>query len=267
MNTREQAKDLYFQGRLPEAVESQLAWVRDNPMDLGARLFLVELLSFQGQWDRAERQLKALLSNKAEEDAAVLLYIGCVAAERKRAEAFSGGQKPKILGSQTASIELRLSALGLSAEDAVLKIREAEALEAGRDAALSSFTFNDQPFHQARDGDDLLGPVLEVFAQGEYFWADLAEVKLISIEKPRFPRDLIWLPARLEMENEAGNVFLPTMYLGSTVSTDPELQLGRATDWAEAAEGQIVRGLGQKEWFFDQQTVIPVVEWQSMERA
>lgn len=267
MNTRDQAKELYFQGRLPEAIESQLAWVRDHPSDVGTRLFLVELLCFQGQWDRAERQLKALLSNKAQEDAAVLLYLGCVAAERKRAEAFCGGQKPKILGPGSASIDLRLAALGLPTEDSISKIREAEALEASRDAAPSSFTFNGQPYHQARDGDDLLGPVLEVFAQGEYFWADLAEVKLISIEKPRFPRDLIWLPARLEMENEAGNVFLPTMYYGTSASTDSELQLGRATDWVDAAEGLLMRGVGQKEWFFDQQTVIPVVQWQSLERA
>lgn len=265
MDQKQIATDCYFQGRLTEAVEAQLAWVRDHPLDVGARLFLIELLSFGAEWDRAERQLGAMLKNKAEEDAAVLHYINCIASERKRAVALQGGEPPRVLGAMTEAMQLRMTALGKNSSERSAAVEKAEGLEQASRTG-KPFRLDGQSFQVARDGDDLLGPVLEVFAQGEYFWADINQVELISAEKPKYPRDLIWLPARLEMENEAGNVFLPLIYFGSAGLTDAELQLGRATDWQSDTEGGLLRGQGQKEWYFDGQTSIPVVDWRELVR-
>lgn len=265
MDQRQLATDCYFQGRLAEAVEAQLGWVRDHPMDVGARLFLIELFSFSGEWDRAERQLNALLSNQAEADVAVDLYLKCLASERKRAMAMEGGQPPTVLGKVTEAMQWRIEALkhqGLARAEALEK---AVGLEKSAEPA-KPFQLNGQSFLASRDGDDLLGPVLEVFAQGEYFWVDINQVQLISAEKPKYPRDLIWLPARIEMENEAGNVLLPLIYAGSSGLSDQELRLGRATDWQSEVESGLLRGQGQKEWFFDAETAVAVVQWRDFVR-
>ncbi|MFM7127746.1 MAG: type VI secretion system accessory protein TagJ [bacterium] len=265
MDQRQLATDCYFQGRLAEAVEAQLGWVRDHPMDVGARLFLIELFSFSGEWDRAERQLGTLLTNQAEADVGVQLYLKCLASERKRARAMEGGQPPDVLGKVTEAMQWRMEALKHKGQARAEAIAKAVGLEQAAEAA-RPFQLNGQSFVAARDGDDLLGPVLEVFAQGEYFWVDISQVQLISAEKPKYPRDLIWLPARLEMENDAGNVLLPLIYAGSSGLSDQELRLGRATDWQSEGESGLLRGQGQKEWFFDGETAVAVVQWRDFVR-
>ena len=42
---------------LNEAIEAQLQAVRSAPLDSGRRTFLFELLSFAGQWDRADQAI------------------------------------------------------------------------------------------------------------------------------------------------------------------------------------------------------------------
>jgi type VI secretion system protein ImpE len=263
MTLRSTATDFYFQGDLEKATSIQIDWVRDHPSDVGSRLFLVELLAFQGEWDRAERQLKALLTNQAQEDAAVNLYIQCIESERKRTAFYSGKNSPKVLGQLTDSMKLRLECFHKSDSEKDQAIQSALVLEAG---AVSGYQIrlNGQKYQSGRDGDDLLGTVLEVFANGEYFWVDLSQVQVLIIEKPKYPRDLIWLPARLEMNEEAGNVFLPVLYHGSAKLTDSELRLGRATDWESRFDDRLTVGLGQKEWYFDQGTAVSMVEWREL---
>lgn len=258
MPARDQATSLYREGKLTQAITAQIDWVRNNPADVGARLFLFELLAFDGQWDRAQRQAQALLTNNAESDTAVGFYQKCVAAELKRTAALEGGPPPRVLGERTESVQLRIDALAKAGEAQAGLLRQAEALESAREP--KTWGLNGQTVTSLRDGDDLLGPLLEVFAQGEYFWIDTFEVQLLEAQSPRFPRDLIWLPARLETATESGNVFLPMIYHGSAAHEDLSLRLGRATDWTPDDGMSPCRGLGLKEWFLNQQESLPLLE-------
>lgn len=265
MQARDLATTLYREGKLPEAITAQIDWVRNNPADIGARLFLFELLAFDGQWDRALRQAQALLTNNAESDTAVGFYQKCIAAEQKRTAAFQGGPPPRVLGERTDAIQMRIDALTKDVESQAELVHRAEDLESARSP--KAWALNGQPVTSLRDGDDLLGPVLEVFAQGEYFWIDINEVHVLETDLPRFPRDLIWLPARLETATESGNVFLPMIYHGSAGHPDQNLRLGRATDWTPADGGTICRGIGLKEWFLDHQESLPLLEVRTLLQA
>jgi len=262
MQTRDLATTLYREGKLPEAIAAQIEWVRNNPADVGARLFLFELLAFDGQWERALRQSQALLTNNAESDTAVGFYQKCVAAELKRKAAFQGGPPPRVLGEPTDAIRLRIDALAKTSERQSELVIQAEALESA--PVPKTWLVNGRPVTSLRDGDDLLGPVLEVFAQGEYFWININEVYLLESDPPRFPRDLLWLPARLETATESGNVFLPLIYHGSAAHQDHTLRLGRATDWTPVEGRTPCRGLGLKEWFLNHQESLPLVEVRSL---
>ena len=54
------ARELYAAGRLDSAIETLGAELRSNPLDAQRRTFLFELLTFAGQYERAEKQLDVL---------------------------------------------------------------------------------------------------------------------------------------------------------------------------------------------------------------
>src|SRR4029079_12132787 len=83
-----QARQLFQNGRLDEAIEALGAEVRDNPTDAQRRAFLFELLCFAGQFDRAEKQLSVLGRGNRDAEMGALLYHAALHAERLRTEMF-----------------------------------------------------------------------------------------------------------------------------------------------------------------------------------
>jgi type VI secretion system protein ImpE len=59
------ARELFGAGRLDEAIELLGVELRDHPADAQRRTFLLDLLTFAGKYDRAERQLDALARGDA----------------------------------------------------------------------------------------------------------------------------------------------------------------------------------------------------------
>ncbi len=257
------ATELYRAGRLQEAIAAQLLEVKAHPADQGRRLFLFELAAFAGDLDRARRQLDAVHHDQPDLDLATLGYRKLLDSEQARRRFFADGVPPEILGEATDSIHRRIEAAGL------LRLgRTAEAaalLEPANDAiAPIRGTLNGKPFGALRDADDLLGDVLEVFAQGKYFWVALGQVVGLGMKAPRFPRDLLYVPARLDLEAETGEVFLPALYPHTYAQADDGLKLGRVTDFAAAADGPTL-GVGSRLFLVDDDA-IGLLEWREYVR-
>jgi type VI secretion system protein ImpE len=106
--------------------------------------------------------------------------------------------------------------------------------------------------------------VLEVFAQGSYFWVPLEKVELIATNPPKFPRDLLWIAARLETHGgESGQVFLPSLYPDSFSHADEQVRLGRQTDWLGDDAGPILgRGLRM---FLAGDDASTLLEWRQLQ--
>jgi type VI secretion system protein ImpE len=237
------ATDLYRCGKLGAALDAQLADVKAHPADHGRRLFLFELAAFAGDWDRARRQLDAVTYDNPEQDASVQTYRTLLGAEDHRTRVFRDGVMPEFLVPPPVWIYPRLEAVAaLKANrptDAAERVAESDAAAPPVNGVL-----NGAPVEDLRDADDLFGPVLEAMVRGVYYWVPLEHVESLAASAPRFPRDLIWFPARLSVKDgPAGEVFLPTRYPGTTGTADEVLKLARATDWPEPASGP-VRGLG-----------------------
>jgi type VI secretion system protein ImpE len=80
----------------------------------------------------------------------------------------------------------------------------------------------------------------------------LSEVKQLSLQAPRTLRDLLWLPARIELHDKPlGEVFVPTLYFGSSGHADNAVKLGRMTDWKTVGDGTLV-GVGQRTFLIDE---------------
>lgn len=262
-----QADELYRAGRLREAIEDQVLAVKAAPIDHAKRLFLFELLLFAGDLDRARRQIDAVEFKDADLDAATSVYRKLLDAEQARRDVLARGTAPGFFGEPPEHLRLRVEAISRLREG-----RPAEASEALARAneAIPAFTgrLNDLPFQALRDADDLFAGVLEVMAHGRYFWVGLEQVRLVTMKAPRFPRDLLFIPAHLELDDEQGDIFLPALYPGSHDHTDDQVKLGRMTDWKEL-EGGAMLGVGLHTFLRDDDAIglLEWREWQSDEEG
>jgi type VI secretion system protein ImpE len=209
------ARELFAGGQLDAAIAQLGAELRDHPTDAQRRSFLFELLTFAGQYDRAEKQLDVLARGGSQAEAGTLLYRAALSAERVREHMFSTGDHP-----------------GATAPGPVAGSRDGT------------------PFLEIEDADPRVGPRLEVIAGGRYLWLPFAHIAALRIEAPTRLRDLRWVSARVSTnasvrDMELGEVLLPVLTPGAWRHADAEIRLGRATDWEELPDGEFAP-VGQK---------------------
>jgi len=224
-------------GKLDEAIQAVSAEVRDNPQDTRRRTFLFELLCFAGDFDRAEKHLDLAAQGSQPAEMGALLYHAALHAERTRQEMFNKKQYPMPKGGELGEL---------------------------------SVTINGKNYHSVTDADPRVGGNLEVFAAGSYMWIPLALLDSIEIAPPKRLRDLLWLPAKVRTsdkyeERELGEVLLPVLTPFAARHADPNVRLGRATLWEEAADGETVP-VGQKMLLADDDE-LPILEVRSVQIA
>jgi len=217
-------RELYDAGQLDSAIELLGAELRSNPTDAQRRTFLFELLSFTGNYDRAEKQLDVLSKGGPDGVLAVLPYRAALQAERIREHMFATNDFPTTPAPTPVS-----------------------------------GSFNGRAFQSIEDADPRLGARLEVMAGGRYMWLPFAYINEIHVEPPKMLRDVRWMPARLSTNEsvrdmELGEVLLPTLTPSVWKQSDPDLRLGRATDWEDLSDGDFAP-VGQKMLVIDGENI------------
>jgi len=220
--------------------------VRDRPGDARLRIFLFQLLSVLGQWERALNQLKVASSLDPAALAMEQTYSDAVRCETVRDGVFGGTRAPLVFGEPEQWLALLIESLLLAGRGEEAQGRELRA-RAFEEAPASSGTLDGRAFEWIADADARLGPVMEAVINGRYYWVPFARLSRIEIEPPTDLRDLVWTPAHLEFANGGEAVALiPTRYPGSHAAEGP-VALARKTIWEETAAGVHV-GLGQRIW-------------------
>lgn len=246
MNT---AADLLRSADPAAALKALSNEVRAKPADAKPRIFLAQLLCVLGQWERALNQL----SVAAELDALAVpmkqIYGEAIRCEGLRAEVFAGARTPMVFGQPDEWLALLLESLlrhgrGEQALAEDLRQRAFDAAPAG------AGTIDGAPFEWLADADMRLGPVLEAYVNGRYYWIPYARLAQVKFEPPEDLRDCVWLPAHLRFENGGETLALvPTRYVGTEKSGDGQLQLARKTEWRELwpeIKAGVWAGLGQR---------------------
>jgi type VI secretion system protein ImpE len=228
------AEDLFREGKLDEAIRMLGSSLRDDPSNTQKRTFLFELLCFAGEFDRAEKQLDLLGDQNKDAMLASLLYRGAISAERTRQDMFANDSvtPPKL------------------------------------DAPQVSGVANGKPFQSISDADPRIGPRLEVIAGGDYLWIGFEHIANLTIEAPKRLRDLIWATGRLRtgesfQGKDLGEVLLPALTPGTAANEDPQIRLGRVTEWFRDEAG-LEFPLGRKVLLIDGEE-IPLLEIRSLE--
>jgi type VI secretion system protein ImpE len=223
-----EADRLFKEGKLSAAIESLQEELRSAPQDVPRRTFLFELLCFQGQFDRAWKQLEVI------ETADPSSYLGTtwlkqvLRAEEDRQEMFKKADFPD-------------------------RIEEPSRV---------SGILNGAPFEDIRDADPRIGPRLEAIAGGRYVWIPFSELSSVSVPPPKLLRDLFWAPAEVEgvgsQTGEATEVLLHAMTALSWQNADELVRLGRLTEWSELDTGE-ESPVGQKLLLVDDEE-FPILE-------
>jgi len=238
------ASELFKAGQLKAAIDAQLVKVKSKPADQGARLFLFELFLFAGELERARKQIEVLNYDDPKHMAAIVQFRGTLQSEATRREVFAGTSQPKWLMEVPEHVATRLEAVKLLANGHKAEARK-KFDEANAAVPALKGTLNGKPFEGLYEADERFGTVIEVFGSGgTYSWVPLDIVESITMNPPSRPLEILYRPANLVLrDGPSGDVMLPALYPGSYLSSDEELQLGRATDWTS---GDVSTGLGVK---------------------
>jgi len=212
-------RELFKAGKVREAIDGLTAYLRDHPSDTAQRIFLFELLCFAGEFTRAEKQLAVLSSGSPEKETGAIVYYAALHAERTRHELF---EKQEFPADSPASPPGEL---------------------------------NGKPFTELRDADSDIGARLEVFAAGAYVWLPFEHLASLEMGPPQRLRDTLWSPALVQTAPsfkgmDLGEVLIPAIYPFSWKQPDPQVWLGRLTEWFGNDEGE-ESPLGQKMFLVD----------------
>ncbi len=243
-------QDLLHAGNLSEVVAELTQKVKKSPTDIQLRTFLFEVLCFQGDFQRAERQLDVVSQYNAENELATQVYKEILQAEHQRQEVFGKGVKPHFVFDEPEYAGLHIEAIQALHTQNFGKAKEL----LDRSAEIRTMVkaqVDGKACSEFLDGDDRIGPFLEAIVSQVYLWIPYEDIAKITIAVPKFLRDLLWIPAQLESpKGPIGPVFLPVLYPESHTSNQDLVRLGRMTIW-EAFGDAILLGKGQHSFIID----------------
>jgi type VI secretion system protein ImpE len=243
--TEDRARELLRAGDLPATLAVLQEQVRGDPSNAEKRVFLFQLLSVLGQWERAATQLEVAAELDAKTLAMVQMYREALKCEALRVDVFAGRKSPLIFGEPQEWLALLIEALLVQGTE---RAAQADALRARalELAPASSGTINAERFEWLADADSRIGPVCEAIINGRYYWVPFARLARLDIEEPTDLRDVAWTPAHFQFTNGGETVgIIPSRYPGSETSDDATLCLARKTAWLQVRP-EVYEGLGQR---------------------
>lgn len=255
------AADLYLEGKLSAAIDAIAEEIRDEPNSASKRAFLVELLCFAGEFERADKQLNTMVSLDAKAALTASTWRQLVRAAQTRRDVFENNCVPELIDAPTPGIQRALSLLVALQEKNTDEIKKLSGSIDGESKTENKNTLliNQQTVVDWRDLDDLHAGVLEVLASnGKYFWVDFSQVVEINFSAPERPIDLLWRKATIMLTSGTeGEVFIPAIY-PSQSDDDEGTKLGRKTEWQD--ESGLIRGRGLRTWLVgdEAQTIMEI---------
>lgn len=241
------ALTLLKEGNLDAALSQAKGSVRDNPGDPEARARLFQMFCLNGEWDRADAQLDALLTSSSVQSPIWKQFQMLMKLERQRMAAHENATAPAIVGEPqdwmagfAKAFELHQSgdvAAGAALRETALA-----------DAPAAAGQCDGVGFAWLMDGDGRYGPMLEAFlpTEGDYCWIPLSLLTSVRISAPSQINHFVWAPAHFTWaDGRVLHGFVPTRYVGSEKSDDPGHALARGTDWVDAGS-EVFTGRGQR---------------------
>jgi type VI secretion system protein ImpE len=238
-------RELIKTGKLGEARKQLTEELKGSPGDLGRRTLLFQVLSFCGEWDKAERHLETISTQDPTRETGVSVYRDMIRAEKERLDVRRRNRQASFLPEPPPYRKFHDEAWQKLAAGEIAQATELfEEVEAQR--PMVSGTVNGQEFTGVSDTDSLLFPFLEAFVHERYVLVPFESIRELVISPPTTLFDLLWVPALVTTwEGLTMNCHLPVLYPESFLHEDDRVKLGRVTDWASLGGGPLAKGMGQ----------------------
>lgn len=250
-----QVHEMLQAGDIGACIDQAMKDVRADAGNARHRILLFQLMCLNGDWEKARRQLYVLKDMDAETIPMFETYDPVIQCEMFRQAVFDGQRSPLLFGEPRDWLATLCQALPYFADGRLEQglDMQAEAFEQAPTSSgriVADYGSEAGEFEWIADADGRLGPVLEVFLKGHYYWVPIEHVRVVRIDKPEDLRDLVWTPAQFQWANGGEAVgFIPTRYPGTENATDDRLRLSRMTEWMGNAgddEDGLQVGLGQR---------------------
>jgi type VI secretion system protein ImpE len=242
---------------LPATLDAELTHlqnkIRSDASNAKLRIHLFQLLCVTGNWKRALAQLQVCGQLDAKSLPMAQTYREAIKCELFRKDVFEGRRTPQLMGTPPAWVGDMIEALKCDGR------QDYTGAAALRDKAMDAASAAPCLVDGARcewlaDADSRLGPVVEVIANGQYYWLPFESCSGLVLEPPADLRDLVWAPGEVMLPNEGRvAVLIPTRYpateLASSVNAD-DLKRSKRTEWTETHPGMWF-GIGQRLWSSD----------------
>jgi type VI secretion system protein ImpE len=236
--------ELLKAGKLSEARTLLTERVKSSPTDTAARTLLFQALAFQGEWDKAERQLDILAMQKIQAETGVQVYKNLISAEKERLEISRGLRIPSFMTAVPVYFE---TVLAFREQLRNGNQKEAKKIfkQMEKQVEEISGSAQGQPFSGFKDMDSSMAHFLEIIVHEHCLWIPVSSIRELSIQPPSTLLDLLWAPARIvTWEGLTTNCFIPVLYPDSASHGNDLVCMGRITDWIDYGGG-FYRGLGQ----------------------
>jgi type VI secretion system protein ImpE len=246
MTSTKDVVSAFNKGELNQSIDLATQLVKQQPGEVNHRNLLCELLIFRGEFARVDKQLETVTLQDTNLSVAMALFRQLLRAAMARQECFVDGRPPELLLEPTALIRQQLELWLFRREGLAVDLdRVAGEIEAARPRVAGSC--NGERFEDFRDANDFTSFFFEVLTStGKYYWIPFDTVESVEFFRPARPREALWCRARMIVRNGPdGEVYIPTVYLGSAETNNPSVQTGRAVDWVGNPNG-CVQGLGQR---------------------
>ena len=220
------SKELIKANRLSDARTQLIEEVKASPADAGKRTLLFQVLSFCGEWDKAERHLDILVMQDSRSETGVQVYKNLLSAERERLEVLEGDRRPSFMTTTPSYLDRYFAAWE--------KVKEGKSAEASElyekiEAEIPPISgmVNGRKFSGFRDTDTFLSRFIEVFIHEHYLWLPVSSLRELTIAAPKTLLDLLWAPANITTwEGLTTICYLPVLYPGSSFHEDDLVRLG-----------------------------------------
>jgi type VI secretion system protein ImpE len=238
------AKELIRANRLSDARSRLVEDVKASPADAKSRTLLFQVLSFLGEWDKADRHLDILSMGNSLAKTGVQVCKGLISAEREREKVYRGHGRPDFLTIAPPYLEQLFDArekLDAGCPDTASKLFE-------KTSSLIpevSGAVDGKDFTGFRNADTFLSSFLEVFIHDRYLWIPFASLRELTIQEPKTLLDLLWIQASLTTwEGLTTGCYLPVTYPCSHTHENELVCLGKMTVWQDLGGG-LCKGGGQ----------------------
>ena len=236
---------LVNEGDIQNDLEAITGDVKAAPAAAAPRIALFQLLSVNGQWERAAKQLTVLQQLDDEYKLLVQSYGALLTCELFRQEVFAGKHVAPLLGEPEQWMVLALEALKA---DCLGRHEQASELrnEAFDGAPALAGSINDNPFDWLADADPRIGPFFEIMVRGDYYWVPQSRIESLAFDPPKDLRDLVWSPVSIVWQGGGEEVgFIPARYPGASSDWTATQQFSRETAWQPLGD-EAWTGVGQR---------------------